>query len=106
MAATLRSQIKGYIRYWRPVLGLEGWNLTVHFNEKVYQAYCTAKPKYLEATLGFNLDRIRKEVKTPAAREELVLHEMVHAVIYKASETQVSQVTLSLLRARTRTWTP
>lgn len=97
---TLRREIQQHFNYWRPVLGLEGWDIRIRFDERQCQAYCDARPKYLTATLNFNLTRIRKELKTPAEREELVLHEMVHTVIWKASETAVSQVTLSLLRAR------
>lgn len=100
MAATIEAQLRGHFDYWCPILGLEGWNVTLRFDEKKLQAYCDAKPKYLEATIGFNPKRIQRELKTPEAREELVLHEMVHAVAWKASETTVSQITYSLLRAR------
>lgn len=96
----IQEQIETYFAYWRPVLGLDGWQIILRFDEKVCTAYCSAKPKYLEAVIGFNLTRIRKEVKTAELREELVLHEMIHAVFPKASETAVSQYTYSLLRAR------
>ena len=97
---TLRQEILGYYAYWRPVLGLEGWDMRVRFDEKQCLAYCDARPKYLTATLNFNLKRIKKELKTSAEREELTLHEMVHVLSPHASETAVSQMTLSLLRAR------
>jgi hypothetical protein len=96
----LQPAIWRHFAYWRPVLGLEGWQLILRFDEKVCQAYCDARPKYLQAVLGFNLTRIQKEIKTDALLEELVLHEMIHAVFPTASETAVSQYTFSLLRAR------
>lgn len=100
---TLRREILQHFAYWRPVLGLEGWDIKVRFDETVCQAYCDARPKYLTATLNFNLRRIRKELHTLAEREELTLHETVHVLMPHASETAVSQVTLSLLRARALT---
>lgn len=100
----LRAEIHRHFDRWRPVLGLEGWDITLSFNETECQACCKAQPKYLKAELCFNVRRIRKELRRIAQREELVLHEMVHCVIWKASETAVSQVTLSLLRARESQW--
>lgn len=101
----LQQEIHRHVNYWRPILGLEGWDLRVQFNERENTATCAAKPCYLKATLHFNTDKeIRREYPTRADREELVLHEMVHSIIWRASERAVSQVTLSLLRARAAQW--
>lgn len=100
MSVRLQQRIQRHFDYWRPILGLEGWNIVLDFEEKKLKGYCIASPKYLEAKLGFNLSRIRREVKGPAALEELVLHEMVHIVHPRSSETAVSQTTFALLRAR------
>ena len=97
---TLQKRIEGIFNDWRPILGLEGWNITLRFDEKKLKGYCSTSPKYLEATLGFNLERIRKETKTPEALEVLVVHEMVHIVHPRSSETAVSQTTFSYLRLR------
>lgn len=96
----MQREVLRYVEYWRPILGLEGWDIKLRFDETDCLAYCNALPKYLTATLAFNPRRMRRELRTAREREELVLHEMVHAVIWRASETAVSQVTLSLLRAR------
>lgn len=112
MAATNQARIKEYFEYWRPVLGLEGWNITLRFDEKENKACCVSDPKYLEATLGFNLVKIRESLRRwrsahpglinsqAEALEELVLHEMVHILNPRSSETAISQTTFALLRAR------
>lgn len=100
----LKREIERHVAYWRPVLGVEGWDLKIRWNERENTATCAARPKYLTATLYFNLAAVPKDYPTKAERAELVLHEMVHAVIWKASETQVSQITYSILRARALQW--
>jgi hypothetical protein len=104
---SLRRDILRHYATWRPILGLEGWNIVTRFDERQLKGYCIASPKYLEATIGFNLPRIRAALRKARYEthwyeplEELVLHEMVHIVNPRASETSVSQMTLSLLRAR------
>jgi hypothetical protein len=96
----LQREIERHAEYWRPILGLEGWDIRVLWNEKENTATCAARPQYLTATLHFNLPDVRKECRTVAEREELVLHEMVHSIAWRESERSVSQITLSLLRAR------
>lgn len=99
--AALRKRIDRLVTKWRPILGLESWGLDVRFDEAVYTATCNAKPSYEEATLTFNLYRIKSELpNVVAALEELVVHELVHCLIWKANERAVSRVTRSILRAR------
>lgn len=112
MAATIRVRIEHHFNYWRPILGLEGWNIVVVFDERKLKGYCITSPKYLEARIGFNLKRLRKILRgwrtafpglinsRDEYLEELVLHEMVHVVNPRSSETSISQTTYSLLRAR------
>lgn len=100
MATSLRQRIERLAAQWRPLLGLEAWDIQLRFDEKTHQATCTAKPVYQEATLTFNLHRIRKEIRTPAALEELVVHELVHCIIWKSSERAVTQIGKALLRVR------
>lgn len=108
MAASLQHRILSHFNYWRPVLGLEGWNIVVTFHTRIAEkGYCITSPKYLEAKLGFHLPKIRKILAKAKTEnhwydplEELVLHEMVHIVHPRSSETAISQTTLSLLRAR------
>lgn len=99
--AHLRSRIERMVRKWRPILGLESWGLDVRFDETEHLATCQAKPAYEEAVLHFNVPAIRRELPpTLAAIEELTVHEMVHAVIWRCSEREVSRVTRAILRAR------
>lgn len=98
----LRKQIETLLAYWRPILGLDSWVIEVRWNEKHHTGWCIAKPKYREAMIGFNLARIKKECGRPEQVEDLVLHELLHAVVWKASETAVSQLTQAMLRAAGR----
>lgn len=98
-------RIRRIFDYWRPILGMEGWNIVLRFDEKKHAAYCIGTPQYLEATLGFNPRKIRGKLKHRPVTgfdplEEFVLHEMVHVINPRASETSVSQMTFALLRAR------
>ena len=99
---SLRRQIATLIAHWRPVLGLQAWLLDIRYDEAVLLGYCRAKPQYQTATIGFNLQRIRRELRSPEAIEDLVVHELTHAVIWRSSERAVSQVSLALLRAAGR----
>lgn len=97
----IRSRVERAYNYWRPVLGLESWGIELRFDEGTDLANCSAKPAYEEATLRFNLARMRAELPNVyAAVEELTLHELVHCVLWKANERTVSRITRSLLRAR------
>lgn len=98
--AAMRIRVHRAVAYWRPILGLESWDLLVKFDEPKYLACCVAKPSYEEAVLSFNLTRMRAELPpTYAAVEELAVHELVHALLWRCSEREVSRVTRSLLRA-------
>lgn len=99
--AALRAQVHRAIKYWRPILGLESWDLQVNFDEPKYLGSCLAKPSYEEAALSFNLKRMRAELPpTYAAVEELAVHELVHCLLWRNSERDVSRVTRTILRAR------
>lgn len=107
MPRSLQQRIEAHFSYWRPVLGLEGWSIKLRYDEKKLKGYCITSPKYLEATLGFNPKKIRAFLRAEKNQkhwydplEELVLHEMVHILNPRSSETAVSQTTYALLRAR------
>lgn len=102
MAATLRSRIEAYSRDWRPILGLQDWRIIIHYDERCKEkfGYCIAQPCYEEAVIGLKLSNIRKLLIEDDDLEELVLHELVHCVIWKTSERAVTQMTRALLRAR------
>jgi hypothetical protein len=101
-APPLKKQIEALLAHWRPILGLESWAIEVRWDEQKHTGWCIAKPKYREAMIGFNLQRIKAECRTPEQVEDLVCHELVHCVVWKASETAVSQMTQALLRAAGR----
>lgn len=99
--AAVRARIVRLAARWRPVLGLESWGIEMRFDEATDLANCTVRHGYEEATIRFNLVRIKRELPpTVLALEELVLHEHVHVLLPRASERTVSRVTRSLLRAR------
>lgn len=98
--AHLRSRIERLMKRWRPILGLESWDIVVRYDETECLGACVAKPRYEEATVYFNLPRIKRELpNVVAALEELVVHELVHCIIWRSNETAVSRVTRSILRA-------
>lgn len=102
--AALRSRIERLAKRWRPLLGLESWDIEIRYDETTHLGSCVAKPRYGEATIWFNLPRIRRELpNTVLALEELVVHELVHCLIWRSSESAVSWVTRSILRARDAT---
>lgn len=99
--AAIRARVNRLVAKWRPVLGLESWGLTVLFDEQKDLANCTVKPGYEEATIRFNVKRMRRELpNVMPAYEELTVHEMIHCVLPRSSEREVSRVTRSILRAR------
>jgi hypothetical protein len=99
---SLQKQIVTLVNHWRPILGLESWGLDFRYNEREHLGWCIAKPHYQEAMIGFNIRRIKAECWKPEQIEDLVVHEMVHCVIWKSSERAVSQMTRSILRAAGR----
>ena len=100
--AAVRARINRAIRHWVPLVGLESWGIVVRFDETKHKAAChVTSLRYEEATLWFNLPRIRAELlPTYAAVEELALHELVHCLLPYNGEQSVSRITRTLLRAR------
>lgn len=99
--AVLRARIERLVRRWRPIVGVESWGLDVRFDEHKHLATCQAQPSYEDAVLRFNLRRIRSELQCRTKLlEELVVHELVHCIIWRANERSVSRVARSILRAR------
>lgn len=99
--SALRRRMLRLVAKWRLVLGIEDWDITVAWEEEDnYFGTCIASPQYEEAKISFNLRKIKGEVAPiPGALEELVLHELVHCVIWKNNERAVTQVTRAILRA-------
>jgi hypothetical protein len=90
------------VAHWLPIAGLQSWMFTLRFGEKKLLGCCAADAKYETAVMGFNLARIRKELPTPVAVEELVVHEIGHALLPRGNETEVTRVSRAMLRAAGR----
>lgn len=101
-APSLQKQIETLVAHWRPIMGLDTWVIQVRFDEKVHTATCIAQPQYEEAVLTFNLKRIRENCRTPWMVEELVVHELSHALSWRSSERTVTRISRALLRAAGR----
>lgn len=99
---SLIRQIELLVNHWRPIVGLETWMFDLSYAEQRLLGCCKADPRYETAALGFNLTRITAELTTPEAVEELVVHEISHALDWRANETQVTRISRSLLRAAGR----
>lgn len=99
---SLQRQIEMLVAHWLPLCGLDSWMFTLRFGEKKLMGCCAADARYESAVMGFNLDRIRKELPTPVAVEELVVHEIAHALIPRGNETEVTRVARALLRTAGR----
>ena len=99
---SLQRQIVTLVNHWRPIMGLDTWIIQTRFDEKVHTATCIAQPQYEEAVLTFNLKRIRTNCPTPAMIEELVVHELTHALSWRSSERTVTRISRALLRAAGR----
>jgi hypothetical protein len=101
--SAIRSRVHRAFAYWRPIVGLESWQIDVLWDECHDTATCQAKPAYEEATLHFNLPEMKRKLpNTYAAVEELTLHELVHCLMWRESERNVSRITRALLRAHGR----
>ena len=97
--AELRARIERLIKQWRPILGLETWHLEFKWDEKKHAASCESLASYESAELHFNAKMIREEWPTYHLQRQLVVHELVHCLIWKSSEREVVRITRSLLRA-------
>lgn len=97
------AEIHRLVRYWRKQLDLEGWVIHVRFTETGrLVASCKARPAYEYAIVNFNLPRLRADLFERVELEEVVVHELVHCVSWKASERAVTQLSRALLRAAGR----
>jgi predicted SprT family Zn-dependent metalloprotease len=52
--------------------------------------------------MTFNLKRVRETCRTPGMIEELVCHELTHALSWRSSERTVTRISRALLRAAGR----
>jgi hypothetical protein len=100
---SLQRQIKTLVRHWRPIMGLDTWMIELRFDERVHTATCIAQPQYEEAVITFNLTRIQERCRSPEQVEELVVHELTHALAWRSSERTVTRLSRAMLRAAGRT---
>jgi len=78
----LSERVALVIGEWQHRLLLDNWTILCEYTETQHLATCEAEPEYLSAILRFNVERIEKEIHNDLLLEELVLHELVHAVMW------------------------
>lgn len=94
------TTIERLVKKWVPLLGLTHWRIDVKFDERQVAASCAAMPTYENGTVSFNLPYIRKHYHVLEEVEDLVVHELVHCMIWQSSERAVTQVARSLMRVQ------
>lgn len=112
--AKAAQEIRGFIDYWSPVLGLSGWTFDVNYvpglcSDASVRARCAALFEYRTAKLEFFLSAYIADLAID--REDTVVHELVHCLIdplnvdetaRKMLEMVVVDVTKSLIRLKYR----
>ena len=83
---TIQKEILKLISEWQSKLILDGWLIYTTFEKEVPMATCAVADDYYSAYLNFNLKRIEDELDTNLELEELVVHEMMHIVVWDMSE--------------------
>jgi len=108
----LRGMIERALKLLVPIMGLETWELEVKYVRRTPKATkqrsmatCKAWPVHEEATLTFYLDVIADSTNgTRREVEDLVAHELVHAVLWPGRHVEMvtTHVARSVLRALRR----
>lgn len=84
--AKLPAHIQNLVDEYREPLGLDRWDIRLEVGampeDDRAKAACTASPEYREATVQFDLDRL----KTGDDVEELVAHELGHCLLWPLHE--------------------
>lgn len=72
------------IEKWQPIVGLSEWEIKVLVSD-IFSSHgsSTAEPRYRQLTLTFNPKRIEED---DLDLEELVIHELVHALTWRLWE--------------------
>lgn len=83
MSTQLKNKIRKCVRYWIPIVGLQNWELVISFDEPRHLATAYSNPKYLSCHIKFNLDSIKDNELGDEGISQLVLHELVHPLIYE-----------------------
>ncbi len=77
------NEILEIIERWAPIIGLDQWRRYVDWSEDSTVASCIAHPRYRQWLVNFDLDKTTDPQRC-ANLEELVVHEMTHALHWKA----------------------
>lgn len=84
--AKIPAHIQSLVDEYREPLGLDRWDIRLEVGampaDDVAKAACSASPEYREATILFDLDRL----KTGDDLEELVAHELGHCPLWPLHE--------------------
>ncbi len=80
MKSPTQKEVLACVRLWRKRLGLQGWDLQVHFGkmDDDCTAACSAEPEYRFAILRFDLEKL------PADKiDRYVCHELMHCYVWR-----------------------
>ena len=103
----LRTRIASHLARWVPRLGLLPWTLTVRYRPTKRaarefaraNALCIRNASRMSAELFFNLRTIARDAANDRELEEIVVHELVHAVA-GLNERETNIIARALVTAR------
>ena len=85
----IAARVQFYMLRWVPRLGLDSWTFFVRFrplNKDAMAEVNAEHPEYESATLYFNAAKIRKEGVKWGELEAIVLHELLHVLVWEMME--------------------
>lgn len=109
---SLKRRIRVHLGYWVPLLGLGGWHVTVCWSARGAPARrsvagsCRPQPAICDVQFAFNLRGMAKVGYPDCELEELVVHEVLHAVTIGGSERATNTLAHALVRLRRRSARP
>ena len=98
----VERRIRAMFKKWRAILALDHWSITLSFDYAEYPengADCTAQPEYYQAQIVVHLVKLLKDYPEAHQWEDMIVHELVHALSWSSNETEVTRLTTAILRA-------
>ena len=88
LKAATKDVIADYVREWVPRLGLNEFEIAIHFSEGEDTANAITQPEYCQHACNFNIPRIdwKLEHDPHFDLEEHVVHELAHSYTWKLWE--------------------
>lgn len=69
------------LKKWQPLLGLQGWKITLNCRQIAHKGDCEARPEYKEAIIRLDTRKIPAE-----ELEAYVVHELLHCHIWRLAD--------------------